>query len=47
MNLEERMEKHRADLEAVIERAPRNFTPELLVMYRGWVQMWLIIFLSH
>jgi hypothetical protein len=36
MNLEERMEKHRADLEAAIERAPRNFTPELLVMYRGW-----------
>ena len=36
MNLEERMKKRRADLKAAIVRAPRKFTSELLIIYRGW-----------
>ena len=36
VNLEERMKKRRADLKAAIVRAPRKFTSELLIIYRGW-----------
>ena len=36
MNLEDQMKKRRADLEAAIAPAPHKFTPELLIMYRGW-----------
>ena len=36
MNLEDQMKKRRADLEAAIAPAPHKFTPELLIIYRGW-----------
>jgi len=36
VNLEERMKKRSADLKAAIVRAPRKFTSELLIIYRGW-----------
>jgi len=36
MNLEDQMKKSRIDLEAAIAPAPHKFTPELLIMYRGW-----------
>ena len=47
MNLEEQMKKRRADLEAAIARAPRKFTPELLIMYRGWGSDVADYFLNH
>lgn len=36
MNLEESMEKRRIDLEAALVGARDKFTPELLIIYRGW-----------